>query len=195
VVRTLRLAKIYSPNREHRESLAARMRRELPFEIVAVDTPQLAVANSDIVASCTDAGEAVLHGDWLEDGMHLTTVNHREADPQVYHRIGRYIDYQSGHAINLFTTGEEHRPQTLGGAGVDHDRLVASAPTAKRLRFTDMLLGKAAARESEREINLFKSEGTGVQFAAISQLAYLRCKQAALGHELPLEWFIQKIRN
>lgn len=195
VIRPLRLAKIYSPNREHRESFTARMRRELPFEIVPVDSPRLAVEKSDIIASCTDAGEAVLFGDWLEDGMHVTIVNHREADQQVYRRIDRYIGYQSGHAINLFTTGEEHRPPTLGGAGADHDRMVASSPSAKRLRFTDILLGRAPGRESEREINLFKSEGTGVQFAAMSQLAYLRCKEEALGHELPLDWFIQKIRN
>ena len=194
-VRPLRLAKIYSPNRAHREDFARRMRRELSFEIQAVEKPEIAVQKSDIVASCTDTGEAVLFGDWLEAGMHITTVNHREADPQVYRRISRYIDYQSGHAINLFTTGEEHRPRTLGGAGVDHDRLVASSPAAKRLRFTDLVLGRSPGRELEGEINLFKSEGTGVQFAAMSRLAYLRCKEMRLGHELPLEWFIQKIRN
>ena len=169
--------------------------RELPFEIIAVDSPQLAVKNSDIVASCTDAGEAVLLGDWLEDGMHITTVNHREADPQVYRRISRYIDYRSGPAINLFTTGEEHRPRTIGGAGADHDNLVASSAATVRLRFADVLLGRVLGRQLEGEINLFKSEGMGVQFAALGQLAYLRCKEERLGCELPLEWFIQRIRN
>jgi ornithine cyclodeaminase/alanine dehydrogenase-like protein (mu-crystallin family) len=105
-VRSLKLAKIYSPNREHRESLAERMQRELPFEILAVEKPELALGKSDIVASCTDAGEAVLFGDWLEDGMHVTIVNHREADEQVYRRISRYIDYQSSHAINLYTSAK-----------------------------------------------------------------------------------------
>jgi ornithine cyclodeaminase/alanine dehydrogenase-like protein (mu-crystallin family) len=193
-VRSLKLAKIYSPNREHREDLTARMRRELPFEILAVEKPELALAGSDIVASCTDTGEAVLFGDRLEVGMHVTIVNHREADEQVYRRISRYIDYQSGHAINLYTSGEERRPRTIGGAGADHDRLVASS-RAQRFRFADLLLGKVPGRESAKEINLFKSEGTGVQFAALGQLAYRRCKEKRLGHELPLEWFIQKIRN
>ena len=193
-VRSLKLAKIYSPNREHRESLAERMQRQLPFEILAVDKPELALEKSDSVASCTDAGESVLFGDWLEDGMHVTIVNHREADEQVYQRMNRYIDYQSGHATNLYTSGKEHRPRTIGGAGADHDRLVASA-RAQRFRFADLLLGKAPGRESQTEINLFKSEGTGVQFAALGQLAYLRCKENRLGCELPLEWFIQKIRN
>jgi ornithine cyclodeaminase/alanine dehydrogenase-like protein (mu-crystallin family) len=63
VVRRLRLAKIYSLNREHREGLVAKMRRELPFDIVAVDSPHLVVKDSDIVASCTDAGDAILFGD------------------------------------------------------------------------------------------------------------------------------------
>jgi ornithine cyclodeaminase/alanine dehydrogenase-like protein (mu-crystallin family) len=193
-VRPLKLAKIYSPNREHRESLAERMRREFPFEIVAVHQQQLAVKDSHIVASCTDTGEPVLFGDWLEEGMHLTTVNHREADPQVYQRIARYIDYQSGHANNLYTSGKERRPRTVGGAGEDHDRMVGSA-RAQRFRFGDLLLGKVPGRESAEEINLFKSEGTGVQFAALGQLAYLRCKETGLGHKLPLEWFIQTIRN
>ena len=193
-VRSLKLAKIYSPNREHREDLAERMHAELPFEIAAVDKPQLAIKNSDIVASCTDTGEPVLFGDWLEEGMHVTTVNHREADQKVYQRIGRYIDYQSGHANNLYTSGKDRRPRTVGGAGADHDRMVASA-SAQRFRFADLLLGIVLGRESETEINLFKSEGTGVQFAALGQLAYLRCKESRLGHELPLEWFIQTIRN
>ena len=126
--------------------------------------------------------------------MHVTTVNHREADEQVYQRIGRYIDYQSGHAINLYTSGKERRPKTIGGAGADHDRLVTSA-NAQRFRFADLLLGKVSGRESQTEINLFKSEGTGVQFAALGKLAYLRCKENNLGHELPLEWFLQRIRN
>jgi len=39
------------------------MRRELPFDIVAVDSPHLVVKDSDIVASCTDAGDAILFGD------------------------------------------------------------------------------------------------------------------------------------
>jgi len=195
VVRRLRLAKIYSPNREHREGLVARMRRELPFDIVAVDSPHLAVKDSDIVASCTDAGDAILFGDWLQDGMHVTIVNHREADRQIYQRIHRYIDYQSGHAINLFATSDGRRPRTIGGAGADHDRLVASSPDAKRLRFADVLLGKAPGRESETEINLFKSEGTGVQFAALGRLAHERCKEAGLGLPLPLDWFLQQIRN
>jgi alanine dehydrogenase len=194
-VRPLRLAKIYSPNREHRDNFARRMSREFSFEIRSVESPQVAVQESDIVASCTDTGEAVLFGTWLDQGMHLTTVNHREADKEVYRRLNRYVGYQSGHAVNLFTTSEDQRPRTLGGAGPDHDRVVNSAPNTKRFRFTDVLLGKASGRESPAEINLFKSEGTGVQFAALGQLAYLRCKENRLGYELPLEWFIQRIRN
>ena len=194
-VRPLRLAKIYSPNPEHREELAKRMSREFSFEIVAVEKPEIAVQKSDIVASCTDTGEAVLFGEWLDRGMHVTTVNHREADKEVYRRLDRYVSYQSGHAINLFTTSEAHRPRTLGGAGPEHDRLVSSSANTQRFRFVDLLLGKVSGRDSPAEINLFKSEGTGVQFAALSRLAHLRCQEKKLGQELPLEWFIQKIRN
>jgi hypothetical protein len=42
--------------------------------------------------------------------MHVTIVNHREADRQIYQRIHRYIDYQSGHAINLFAPSDGRWP-------------------------------------------------------------------------------------
>ena len=193
-VRSLKLAKITVQTASTVKALRRGCSRELPFEILAVEKPELALGKSDIVASCTDAGEAVLFGDWLEDGMHVTIVNHREADEQVYRRISRYIDYQSGHAINLYTSGKERRPRTIGGAGADHDRLVASR-TRATLSIRGFVTRQSAGARVRTEINLFKSEGTGVQFAALGRLAYLRCKEKGLGCELPLEWFIQRIRN
>jgi ornithine cyclodeaminase/alanine dehydrogenase-like protein (mu-crystallin family) len=193
-VRPVKLARVFSPHREHREQFAARMAKELAIEVVPTNEAHDAVHNADIVATCTDTGEPILFAEWLEPGMHVTSVNHREADAAVYGRLDRYVKYQSGLVANYFTTPEDWRPRSLGGGGLEQERLLRSSPAAKQ-ELTELLVQQAPGRESRDEINFFKSEGTGVQFAAVSDLAYRKCHEQNLGQPLPLDWFIQKIRN
>ena len=194
-IRRIRTAKVFSPNRLHRETFAKKMSEELGFEVLPVNTAEEAVKKSDIVAACSDAGSPILFGEWLEEGMHVSIVNHREPDEEVYRRLDRYVGYQSGLCLNYFTTPEDWRPPSLGGSGPEQERLIAASPKTKRFHLIDLLVKEISGRESEKEITFFKSEGTGIQFAAVSYLAYLRCKEKKLGQELPLDWFIQTIRN
>lgn len=194
-VRSLKLAKVFSPNQEHREKFTVRMAQELGFEVIPTKTPHEAIRDSDIVATCTDTGTPILFGEWLEPGMHVTSVNHREIDAGIYGCLDRYVKYQSGLADNYFTTSESWRPPSLGGGGPEQERLLRSSVKLKQSILTDLLVKGIPGRESQTEINFFKSEGTGVQFAAVSDLAYRLCREQNLGQELPLDWFIQKIRN
>src|ERR1700730_10687967 len=54
-VRSLRLVRVYSPNKEHRETYAREMARRLEIEVVAVGSPEEAVRGRDIVSTATDA--------------------------------------------------------------------------------------------------------------------------------------------
>jgi ornithine cyclodeaminase/alanine dehydrogenase-like protein (mu-crystallin family) len=123
--------------------------------------------------------------------IHVSTAARRKADNDPHDFAA--IEICDGALIDIRAAALRRQNRSCR-AGADHDRLVASA-RAQRFRFADLLLGKVSGRESKMEINLFKSEGTGVQFAALGQLAYLRSKEKGLGCELPSEWFIQKIRN
>ena len=194
-VRNLSLIKVYSPNKEHRIDFAKKLNQELNVEVVPMQSPREVVKQSDIVASCTDSSEPTILGEWLEDGMHVATVNQREADEQVYGRIQRYVKYQSDITTNIFATTDGMQPPSLGGSGPDQARLVGLIPEEKRFHLTDLLVKKVPGRESEEEINFFKSEGTGVQFAALGYKAYLLCKENGLGRNIPLEWFTETIRN
>lgn len=59
----------------------------------------------------------------------------------------------------------------------------------------EVVLGRIPGREGEKELNMFESEGTGVQFAAVAHKVYTLAKQSKLGQELPLDWFLQDIRD
>jgi len=195
VVRSLLRAKVYSPNRERRESYARRMAGKLGIEVTPVENPADVFRGSDIVASCTDANEPIISAKWLEDGMHFTCVRTREVGKDSFRRVDRYVSYRSEMALNHFTTPEDHRPLSWGGSNPQHMSTVRLVPEKKRHHLTDVLVGRAPARESEKELNMFESEGTGVQFAAVAHRVYSLARERGLGQELPLEWFLQDIRD
>lgn len=62
--------------------------------------------------------------------------------------------------------------------------------------YTDVLTGKAAGRTRDDQITHYRTIGNwGVQFSSVGGLVYRKARAAGLGRELPIEWFLQDIRN
>ncbi|MBI2360965.1 MAG: ornithine cyclodeaminase family protein, partial [Deltaproteobacteria bacterium] len=60
----------------------------------------------------------------------------------------------------------------------------------------DIMAGRWAGRTSNQQITFLNNQGTqGLQFAAVGGKAYELAKARGLGHPLPLEWFVQNIRD
>ena len=192
-VRKISQAKVYSPNREHREVYARRMSKELGIQVVPFEDPEQVVRGSDIVACCTDAEEPVIRAEWCEPGMHITCVKTREAGEDVFRQLDRFVSYRSGMCEQHWTTPENWRPPGFGGSFSEYTKLAEAVP--KRFHLTEVLLDRALGRENERETNFFESEGTGIQFAAVGCKIYTLAKQKGLGQDLSLDWFTQRIRN
>ncbi len=74
-------------------------------------------------------------------------------------------------------------------------KLVELVPPERRHHLTEVVLGRAPGREDEKELNMFESEGTGVQFAAVAHKVYTLAKVKGAGQQLPLDWFLQDIRD
>ena len=194
-VRPLGRVKVYSPNREHRMNFARELGEMLEVEAVPMDDPQSVVQGSDIVCTCTDTAEPVLFGQWLEPGMHISIVQQNELAADAFRRIERFVEYRSGICAQHYATPEEQRPPSLGGSSEEWHRQFYVVPPERRHVLPDVLLGKNHGRESDREINLFNCEGTGIQFAAVGWKIYEQAKARGLGRELPLDWFLQEIRD
>ncbi len=59
-----------------------------------------------------------------------------------------------------------------------------------------MISGAAPGRTSEDQITFYYTVGNwGVQFSSVGGLVYRKAKEQGLGMQLPLEWFMQDIRN
>ena len=147
----------------------------------------------------------VLEPQWLEPGMHVVVLTPRELSPQVIDRFD--VKIQQGREdlpmaeTQLFRKGISGSPGAfVGGTAKEQERL----PKAKHQRiqtelwptYTDVISGQAKGRSSESEITFYYTVGNwGVQFSSVGGLVYKKAKAQGLGMQLPLEWFIQDIRN
>jgi len=192
-VRRIRRIRVYSPNPEHRREFAREIADSTGVEVVPCPDPASAVSEVDILACCTSSAEPVVDPAWIRPGMHLTSVMLPELPGEAYSRIDRAVTYRSDVAQNSFTTPEDWRPPSLGGSTPQQLAKLELIP--KRVSLCDVLLGRAAGRESAAEINYFNSEGTGVQFAAVALAVYEKARDRGLGRELPGEWFLQDVRS
>jgi len=73
-VRKIREVKVYSPNRDNCRSFAEEMGPLLNINIEPVSSPKEAVQGVDIVLSATNSSVPVFDGNWLEPGVHVTSI-------------------------------------------------------------------------------------------------------------------------
>lgn len=194
LVRKLERARIFSPNADHCRRFAREMGERLGLEVVACEEPRAAVRGADIVATCTDSVTPVLPGEWIERGMFVSSVGTGEMADSAFAPLDGFITYRSGMAQHYFTTPEDWRPPSLGGsseATVEKEAAVRDRTAG----LVDVLCGKHPGRTSDEQVFYFLSEGVGVQFAAVAHQVYQGAREKSLGRELPLDWFLQDIRN
>ncbi|HTJ99472.1 MAG TPA: ornithine cyclodeaminase family protein [Bordetella sp.] len=204
-VRDIKRVRVYSRNPENRERFARECGERFGVEIVPVGTPREAVRGADIVATCTDSMTPVLEADWLEPGMHVVVLTPREIDASIVQRFD--VAVQQGKEELPMPETERFRKGISGSPGAyvagtaeEQQRLPkpkkSKLPTQDWPVYTDVISGKAPGRTSDDQITFYYTVGNwGVQFSSVGGVVYKKAKEQGLGHELPLEWFIQDIRN
>lgn len=87
VVRDLTAIKVFSPNKEHVKEYIRYVSKKVDCEVVPVENARDALVKADIVATCTNAYEPAIKGEWIEPGMHLANVTAYEIGPDVFARV------------------------------------------------------------------------------------------------------------
>ncbi len=206
-VRDIRSVKVFSPTKANRERYAEEMSAKLEIEVLAVDTPEAAVEDVDIVSACTNAMEPALKGDWLSPGQHVTDVR-GELDARVFERADVTVKQGVAHSRpsneDVRSMGDGYnRGDYIGGTDEQKERLPArlrearvnAGGTDETPTFNDLASGRVN-RTSRDQITLYLNSGNqGLQFAAVSDVVYRKAKEQGLGRELPTEWFLQDIRD
>lgn len=209
-VRPVRECRVYSRSAANREAFATEMSRSLGVPVLPVGTPQMAVRGADIVATCTNAMAPVLHGGWVEPGMHVTNVQLREWAPSVSNRIdvlvrqgtaGMYAGSDADFTGRV-QSGRGHSPFAyIAGSAEEMDRIPPAQPghrggATDLPDFVDLATGQVPGRTAREQVTGYVNGGNqGLQFAAAGHLVYQKCRAAGLGREIPTELFLQTVRD
>jgi alanine dehydrogenase len=164
---------VYSPTKENREAFAGEMGRRLDASVAAVASSAAAVEGADVVITATNASDPVFDGDILEDGSHVTAMGQyspskRELDATTIERATYVPDLR---ARALQDAGSFLQAVEEGVVGEDH----------VHAELGDVVAGEAPGRESDEEVTVFDSGGTGIETVAAAYLLYERAREEGLG--------------
>ncbi|WP_266076360.1 ornithine cyclodeaminase family protein [Haladaptatus caseinilyticus] len=177
-VRDIETVSVYSPTKESRESFAGEMNEGLDASVAAVASSAAAVEDAEIVITATTANEPVFDGDLLEDGAHVTAMGQ-------YHPKKRELDATT---IERATYVPDLRERATQDAGSFLAAVETGAVTDDHIHaeLGEIVAGEATGRESEDEITVFDSGGTGIETVASAYLLYEKAREEGLGSTISL---------
>jgi ornithine cyclodeaminase len=163
LVRRFREILLWGRSAEKAQDLAERMEKEVGCAITPVSDAGEAAARADVICTVTSAAEPVLRCEWVKPGTHLNLVGSShlgpvEVDPPLVAKARYVADYRPG----ALAQGAELAAAREAGA-IDENYEV--------LEIGDVFAGRAAGRENDGQITIYKSLGHVVQDLAAA--AYL----------------------
>lgn len=177
-VRKLTEAWVYSPTPDRRTAFAAKMTREVAIPVHVAESAEEAMANADILITATNSRTPVFDGARLAEGMHITSI----ANGDKTRTRQELDDATMRRAEPIFVTSKE----TVCVNESDIFRAVRDKVISwERVHeMSSLLLGEVAGRTDDRQITLFKLQGTGIMDVAIGLKAYERLKDSGLAQKL-----------
>ena len=190
--------KVFSTTPSHRSEFAREMADKIGIEVRAMDNPEEAVKNVDILCSCTDSIAPVVKESWLEPGMHVTCVLSYEVDPKAVKRADVVVRHLKGGAVGAKASAAEldKQERTRGSRDRQYGPPLESLESKALPTLADLITGKIPGRTTNSQITYYHNmPGSGIQFAAVGARILERAKKERMGRELPTEWFLQDIRD
>jgi alanine dehydrogenase len=217
-VRSIRRLQVYSPTRANRDAYAREMQDVLGIEAVSCESAAEAARGADILATCTNAMDHTILPEMIEPGTHLTRVASEWSaavdaginvavggDPSSQVVMGHPVDDSAG--FTTYLAGDAEALAAARGKG----RAAADSSSAGGPRFQgrvvplgELISGRGEGRCNADEISasttgdrlVARGGGKqGLQFVTVSSLVYDLAMERGLGHQVPLDWFLQDIRD
>jgi alanine dehydrogenase len=180
-VRPLRELRVAGRDRAKAEALAAELGAELGVPAAAAAGYREAIAGADIVCACTHSPEPVVHGAWLEPGMHVTSVgvngDGRELDSEAVARSLVVVESRAA-ALAAFPTGSNDIAWAIRDGAITAGHVHAEVG--------ELVSGTRPGRTSADQITLYKSVGVAAQDAAAAAMVLAIARADGLGTDVPI---------
>lgn len=172
-VRSIKRARVYSPNPDHPKQLAKEMSSQFQFPIEPMTNAEEALAGADLIVTATSARQPVIRREWISEGAHINAIG-------TYSPQAREIDSATMAAARIFV---DRRESALNESG---DYLLAAeegllTPESLLGEIGELLLGEKLGRTSADEITLFKSLGLAVEDLACAQYLLAKASETNVG--------------
>ena len=145
----------------------------LDSRCVVVESFEDAIRGADVACCCTDARAPITNYEWLGSGTHVTSVGGTfgpEVDPETMRRGRIFVEWK-GAAENAPPAGahelQGRDPGTIEELGA-------------------VLAGLTPGRQSEEEITVYKSTGSGFEDAVTARMVYEAAIAASAGTDVDL---------
>jgi ornithine cyclodeaminase/alanine dehydrogenase-like protein (mu-crystallin family) len=140
-----------------------------------------ALAGVDIICATTHSPDPVLRGEWLEPGMHITSVGlhttGRELDGEVLKRSLMVVETRAA-ALAPPPSGSNDLYLAIREGLIGSDHIHAE--------IGELISGTRPGRTSPDQITLYKSVGVAVQDAVAAQLVLEAAVQQGVGSEIQI---------
>ena len=189
----LKQVKVYSPTAENRKRFTTEMQGRADVKLIEAGSVEEALDGADLVTCATNSLSPLFPAALLKPGVHVSCVKPCELDAAVYrHARPLVIHWHEAKPIfNVLGVDPDTIPDVVEGfrhpitrESVDHwDDL----PTLPQL-----VNGAVPGREDPKAITCFcNNVGIGLQFAAVGSEVLRRSREAKVGRELPIDWFVE----
>jgi alanine dehydrogenase len=180
-MRPLRELRVAGRDHAKARALAAELGAELGVPAAAAVGYREAIAGADIVCACTHSPEPVVRGEWLEPGMHVTSVgvngDGRELDAEAVARSLVVVESRTA-ALAAFPTGSNDLAWAIRDGAITAGHVHAEVG--------ELVSGTRPGRTSADQITLYKSVGVAAQDAAAAALVLSIAREAGLGTEVEI---------
>jgi ornithine cyclodeaminase len=180
-VRPIREVRVAGRDPAKAAALAEALAAELGVPARAAAGYREAIAGADIVCACTHSPEPVVRGEWLEPGMHVTSVgvngDGRELDGEALARSVVVVESRAA-ALAAFPAGSNDIGWAIRDGAITADHIHAE--------LGEIVAGTRPGRTAAAQITLYKSVGVAAQDAAGAALVLAGARAAGLGTEVAI---------
>ncbi|MGE0629413.1 MAG: ornithine cyclodeaminase family protein [Hyphomicrobiaceae bacterium] len=196
-VRDVKEVRVYSTRKQMREEFAKEMSPIIGRDIKVYDDAAKAVAGADIVLAATNAIVPVIKPEWIEKGMHISTIKPGELSAAVVAKADVAATLMEDCDPVFITTDKVSVPEAPGEGALQN--LAEEVGWKSLVTLPELLLdaklgrNETRGRTSRSQVTCFLNPlGMGYQFAAVGSIIYKRAVEQGIGHDLPTDWFTEK---
>lgn len=163
---------------ESAADMAHELHKELGMPVTAVASARDAVADADIVATCTTSKDPVVRGSWLAPGCTVVSVgsfapDRREADVDLLSRAAAVV-------VDDVATAREQAGPVVAALAAD------ALAEADLIALGTVVTGAGEGRRSPSDIVYYNSVGLGIQDTAAASLIIERARAIGVGRTVTL---------